>query len=174
MPNIPLRVNSLATEHPNNAQNSDKMPTFDAIFSHLSAIASHNSHQIIALLPSSDANWPAALIAERLTQAGSKQHLQKQHLHLHLFAQHQASWLKALAESETLASPAKEQIKAICDARVSGSHRLKLVNARLIIDIHLGDPLTQLKDLVSPSLASQAIQGWLANTQATEIGRAHV
>ncbi|ABO24277.1 FAD-dependent 5-carboxymethylaminomethyl-2-thiouridine(34) oxidoreductase MnmC [Shewanella loihica] len=168
MPNIPLRVNSLATEHPNNAQNSDKMPTFDAIFSHLSAIASHNSHQIIALLPSSDANWPAALIAERLTQAGSKQHLQKQHLHLHLFAQHQASWLKALAESETLASPAKEQIKAICDARVSGSHRLKLVNARLIIDIHLGDPLTQLKDLVSPSLASQAIQGWLANTQATD------
>ncbi|WP_258406681.1 FAD-dependent 5-carboxymethylaminomethyl-2-thiouridine(34) oxidoreductase MnmC [Shewanella alkalitolerans] len=144
------------------------MPTFDAIFSRLSAIASQNSHQIIALLPSSDAYWPAALIAERLTQAGSKQPLQKQHLHLHLFAQHQASWLKALAENESLSSPAKEQIKAICDARVSGCHRLKLVNAQLIIDIHLGDPLSQLKALVSPSLTSQAIQGWLADTQATD------
>ncbi|WP_244952153.1 FAD-dependent 5-carboxymethylaminomethyl-2-thiouridine(34) oxidoreductase MnmC [Shewanella insulae] len=149
------------------------MPTFDTIFSHLSAIPSQNTHQIVALLPSCDAKWPAALLAELLTQAGSKQHLQKphlqkQHLHLHLFAQHQASWLKALAESETLASPAKEQIKAICDARVSGCHRLKLAEARLIIDIHLGDPLTQLKALVPPNSPNHTIQGWLADTDVVD------
>ncbi|KIO37479.1 hypothetical protein DB48_06700 [Shewanella sp. cp20] len=158
MPNIPLRVNSLATEHPNNAQNSDKMPTFEEIFSHLSAIAGQNTPHIIALLPRCDANWPVAVLADRLQQPHAKQPL-----HLHLFAQHQAPWLLAQANCDALTSSAREQIKVIAEAQVSGCHRVKLASTQLIIDIHLGEPLSQIKALLAPSEPSQAIHSWLVD-----------
>ncbi len=160
MPNIPLRVNSLTTEHPDNAQIIDDKRTLNSFLSHLSTITLDAPQQVIGVVTTKGGQWLSTLLSLLYFKVTS----QNKRYQLQLYTKADAHTLAQIAANSQLSGATNQQLKDIASAHISGCHRLTLADGKLIIDLHLGTALEQLKAQISAKDPDKAVHAWLLDT----------